>query len=424
MRNKSILFVIISLFMIAIFSNIKFKADTTLEQETIYTTSYEIGGTNSIGIGMIGKYFDSNVEVSNINDIYLVSITLLDNNALTNLKIIPDSIYNGTISANCGIVSTISGKKTSYTVSLSYEDLNSNIHISGLVDAMNMEVSFTIKVNLDNVVKTDKVLDDIEYPAKFIPTIEIESMGDINSSQNAICKIPSAKAYFENEELDVEISVLNPMGGIVDISNNQFVLEELGNYQINYKASTDKYKTSLGNNSFITKTINVISSSIESSIVKFNDINNILPSGYIVSSQRITSGLEYDRISKLLENITENYEITNVKIMDSDAQELSLDNTIEIYIEANPEFNRNEIVIYHVEGDNMTKLEARGYGRYVLTTTSLTGSFVVCVEGIAFHMPMWGYIFIAVGTLVLIALIVILTLILIKRKRKLNKELN
>ena len=72
----------------------------------------------------------------------------------------------------------------------------------------------------------------------------------------------------------------------------------------------------------------------------------------------------------------------------------------------------------------MTKLEARGYGRYVLTTTSLTGSFVVCVEGIAFHMPMWGYIFIAVCTLVLIALIVILTLILIKRKRKLNEELN
>ena len=72
MRKKGIVFVIISLFMIVIFSNINSKAGSTIEQKSIYTTSYEIGGTNSIGAGMIGKYFDSNVEVSNINDIYLV----------------------------------------------------------------------------------------------------------------------------------------------------------------------------------------------------------------------------------------------------------------------------------------------------------------------------------------------------------------
>ena len=103
MRKKGIVFVIISLFMIVIFSNINSKADSTIEQNSIYTTSYEIGGTNSIGAGMIGKYFDSNVEVSNINDIYLVSITLLDNNALTNLKITPTS-------DDSGIISTINGK--------------------------------------------------------------------------------------------------------------------------------------------------------------------------------------------------------------------------------------------------------------------------------------------------------------------------
>ena len=109
--------------------------------------------------------------------------------------------------------------------------------------------------------------------------------------------------------------------------------------------------------------------------------------------------------------------------MDSDAKELSLDNAVELYIEANPDFNRNEVVIYHIDGDNMTKLDVRGYGRYVLTTTSLTGSFVVCVEGISFHMPMWGYILIAVGALVLILSIVVLIVVLVKRKRKLNKEL-
>lgn len=417
MRKKGIVFVIISLFMIVIFSNINSKADSIIGQKSIYTTTYEIGGTNSIGAGMIGKYFDSNVEVSNINDIYLVSITLLDNNALTNLKITPTSDDSGSIS-------TISGKKTCYTVSLSYDELSKAIPISGRVDAMNMDVSFNIKVKLDEAVKTDRVLDDsIEYPAIFVPKIEIESIGDINSTQNAICRIPSSKAYFQDEELNVEISVLNPMGAIIDVTNDQFVLEELGNYQIIYKASTNKYKTSLGNDSYITKTINVISSSIESSIVKINDINKILPSGYIISSQRITSGLEYDRISKLLENITENYEITSVKIMDSDAKKLSLDNEVELYIEANHDFNRNEVVIYHIDGDNMTKLDARGYGRYVLTTTSLTGSFVVCVEGISFHMPMWGYILIAVGALVLILSIVVLIVVLVKRKRKLNKEL-
>ena len=63
------------------------------------------------------------------------------------------------------------------------------------------------------LLKTNKYLDDNkEYLAIYVPKIEIESEGNINSNQNSICNIPNAMAYFQDKEINVEISVINPNG--------------------------------------------------------------------------------------------------------------------------------------------------------------------------------------------------------------------
>ena len=70
------------------------------------------------------------------------------------------------------------------------------------------------------------------------------------------------------------------------------------------------------------------------------------------------------------------------------------------------------------ENGCLTKLSASGYGRYVVTETDKTGTFVVCVPGVAFRMPMWGYILILVGAVVIVAGVVVTIIAAIKRKKQ------
>ena len=54
------------------------------------------------------------------------------------------------------------------------------------------------------------------------------------------------------------------------------------------------------------------------------------------------------------------------------------------------------------ENGGLTRFSASGYGRYVATETDKTGTFIVCIPGVAFRMPMWGYILILVGAVVIV----------------------
>ena len=82
------------------------------------------------------------------------------------------------------------------------------------------------------------------------------------------------------------------------------------------------------------------------------------------------------------------------------------------------QYDRNEIAVYHLAEDGtLTELSADGYGRYVRFDTGETGTFIVCVPGVAFIMPMWGYALILGGCLIIVAAAVILTVLLVKRRK-------
>lgn len=70
------------------------------------------------------------------------------------------------------------------------------------------------------------------------------------------------------------------------------------------------------------------------------------------------------------------------------------------------------------ENGCLTKLSASGYGRHVATETDKTETFVVCVPGVAFRMPMCGYILILVVAVVIVAGVVVTIIAAIKRKKQ------
>ena len=80
----------------------------------------------------------------------------------------------------------------------------------------------------------------------------------------------------------------------------------------------------------------------------------------------------------------------------------------------------NEIVVYHLSEDGEpTKIDCSGYGRFVKLQTDKTGTFIICIPGVAFVMPMWGYV--TVATIVVLFLIVgacSLGVLMRKRRRR------
>ena len=82
-------------------------------------------------------------------------------------------------------------------------------------------------------------------------------------------------------------------------------------------------------------------------------------------------------------------------------------------------YDRNEIVVYHLSEDGeLTKIGCSGYGRYVRLQTDKTGTFIICIPGVAFVMPMWGYALILVACVLVLGAGITLIIILVRKKRK------
>ena len=50
--------------------------------------------------------------------------------------------------------------------------------------------------------------------------------------------------------------------------------------------------------------------------------------------------------------------------------------------------------------------------------TDKSGTIILCIPGVAFHMPIWGYILILVGAVVIVAGVVVTIIAVTKRKKQ------
>ena len=315
---------------------------------------------------------------------------------------------------------------TYYTYTLSAERLQSSLSFSAYINAMSRDVSFTITLNLGGGTRTGDYVDVGERPAEYVPVIETTAGREYEAARGTVFPIPSATAKLGSENLDVSISAYYVQGGEqteVPVTNNSLTLENVGEYHVVYRAESATYKTNLGNNTYTEYDVAITSVAGGSTLAKFEDASGVLAEGTSLLASRITAGSSvFATAAEKMASIADNFEVFGISYVSADGTAATPDGNITLYLQANMTYDRNEVVVYHMAEDGtLTEISADGYGRYVKFDTDKTGTFIVCIPGVAFVMPMWGYAVILAACVLVVAAAVTVTVILVRRKKKANK---
>lgn len=315
---------------------------------------------------------------------------------------------------------------TYYTYTMSAQRLQSNLSFSAYINAMSRDVSLTITLNFANGTRTGDYVDVGERPAEYVPVIQTTAGNSYEASRGSVFPIPSATATLGNENLDVSISAYYVQGGEqteISVTNNSLTLENVGEYHVVYRAESATYKTNLGNNTYTEYDVAITSVAGGSTLAKFEDTNGVLAEGTSLLASRITAGSSiFATAADKMASIADNFEVFGISLVQSDGAEATPDGNITLYLQADMTYDRNEVVVYHMADDGtLTEIVADGYGRYVRFDTDKTGTFIVCIPGVAFVMPMWGYAVILVVCVLVVAAAVTVTVILVRRKKKAKK---
>lgn len=314
---------------------------------------------------------------------------------------------------------------TYYTYTMSEERLQSSLSFTAYIVPMSMTVDFSITLNLSAGTRTGDYVDVGERPAEYVPVIETSAGAEYEAARGTVFPIPSATATLGGENLDVSISAYYVQGGErtdVAITNNSITLENVGEYHVVYRAESDTYLTNLGNPSYTEYDVKITCSAGGSTLARVEDPNGVLPEGTSILPSRITTGTLYEQAAEKMKSIADNFEVFGVSLVGTDGTQITPDGNITLYLQANMTYDRNEVVVYHMAEDGtLTELSADGYGRYVKFDTDKTGTFIVCIPGVAFVMPMWGYAVIIVACVLVVAAAITVTVVLVRRKKK-SKE--
>ena len=315
---------------------------------------------------------------------------------------------------------------TYYTYTMSEERLQSSLSFTAYIVPMSMTVDFSITLNLAAGTRTGDYVDVGERPAEYVPVIETSAGAEYEAARGTVFPIPSATATLGSENLAVSISAYYVQGGEqteVPVTNNSITLENVGEYHVLYRAESSTYFTNLGNPTCTEYDVAITSVAGGSTLAKFEDANGVLAEGTSLLASRITSGSSvYTTAADKMASIADNFEVFGISLVQSDGTAATPSGNITLYLQADMTYDRNEVVVYYkAEDGTLTEISADGYGRYVRFDTSETGTFIVCIPGVAFVMPMWGYAVILVACVLVVAAAVTVTVILVRRKKKAKK---
>lgn len=308
---------------------------------------------------------------------------------------------------------------TYYTYTLSENNLKSKLSFSAYINAMSREMNFTATLNFSSSDKTSETVRDLgERPAEFVPVISTKAAAEYSLKVGTVFPIPEASANLGDEDSPVAITTVFGNDS-VDVSGGKLTLGNIGEYKIIYKATNAQYKTSLGNDSFSEYVVTVHAVTGENAIVKFRDTNHVLPEKAGILAGKVTDGSEvYEKAASAMKKIADNFEVYSAEFLSEDGEVIPLSDKVELLFRADDYFDRAKAEVYYMdENGGLTKLSASGYGRYIVTETDKTGAFIVCIPGVAFHMPMWGYALIWAGAVVILAGAIVLSLRSRNRRR-------
>lgn len=159
------------------------------------------------------------------------------------------------------------------------------------------------------------------------------------------------------------------------------------------------------------------------SLAKLHDPNGALPEGTVLMASRIESdSTVYRTAAEKMAAIADRFQVFGVELIAADGNAAPPAGTVTIGLRADSTYNRNQVAAYLLgEDGRLTQLNVSNGGSYVNVKTAQGGTIILCIPGVAFHMPIWGYILIPVGALVLIAGAVMAIVLTVKHKKGQNE---
>lgn len=363
---------------------------------------------NLSGLAMGADNFSSSATVEKSGENYYM--TFGHSSSISNLVLESGNKQTGyTVKAE--------GGWTYYTYTMSAQRLQSSLSFSAYINAMSRDVSFTITLNLANGTRTGDYVDAGERPAEYVPVITTTA-GDTQMEKGATYVLPAATAVLGDEVCEVTTKVFYG-GEEVAVDRNRFTLENAGEYTVIYRAESSAYKTNLGNNSYSEYAFTVVSKVGATVLAKFEDESGALSSGTAIQASNITVGTSYELAAEKMKTIADNFSVMSVSYFAESGEEITPGGNVTLYLMADMTYDRNKIVVYHLSEDGeLTKIDCSGYGRYVRLQTDKTGTFIVCIPGVAFVMPTWGYALILIACVLVLGAGITLIIILVRKKRK------
>lgn len=386
-----------------------------------YNVSYTIGGQTGIGADMIARYMDGTVVVEKIGDNYYASVTQLSSS-------MEDLSLNLAEGMQVGYrITEDNGSRKTYSYTLSAENLASALPFSVFVAPRGETFTFTITLDLANATRVGDVEDTTtDRPGEFVPVLSTIAGDEYEAAQGSVFTVPAATASLGDENCEVVVSAYYVRDGErteVEVTNNQFTLANAGEYHFVYRAESVQYKSLLGNNTFVEKDVTVTSVVGGGALSKFEDANGVLGENVSIQAGRVTEGSTlYDTAADKMAEIADNFEVFGVSLINADGSEAVPSDDYTLYLKVKSTFNRNEIVVYHMADDGtLTELTSENGGSYVKITTDKTGTFIVCIPGVAFIMPIWGYAVILVVCVLVVAAAITVTVVLVRKRKKAKK---
>lgn len=378
-----------------------------LWQDGVYSVSVDLSG-----LAMGADNFSSTATVEKSGDNYYM--TFGHSSSISDLV-----LESG--NKQTGYTLKTEGGWTYYTYTLSEKRLSSELSFSAYINAMSRNVNLTVKLNLSGAIRTGDYSYEGERPAEYVPVITTMA-GDTQMEKGATYVLPQATAALGDEVCEVTTKAYYD-GEEVAVDGNRLTLEKAGEYTVIYRAECPTYKTNLGNNSYSEYSFIVTSKVGATTLAKFEDESGALSSGTAIQASNITVGTAYEIAAEKMKTIADTFSVMSVSYFAESGEEVTPSGNVTLYLAADMTFDRNEIVVYHLSEDGeLTKIDCSGYGRYVRLQTDKTGTFIICIPGVAFVMPMWGWALIAVGGIVIIAAAVTLVVLTVKRKKRLKNK--
>jgi len=406
-KKFSITLILLLVFIITFIPNV---FASNISSNGKYEVSYDVSGTSSMGKSMISKNFSNKFILEKLDNKYYLSISYDTNSSMSDLKLQINELNIGTIIRN-------KNNQMIYTYTLSGNTLSSELPFSVYVSAMQRRTEFKIKINLDNANKISDEIEDLgERPGEFVPTLDVDlaDQYSIKAGNNVYFNIPVATSKLGNEECNVTYKVLFNDNEI-DVIDNKITVEKNGIYKLIYKAESDKYKTSIGNNTYIEKIIIINASSDSVDVVKLVDKD----AKYSLVGGIIESGSVFENSMELMKKKSVKYSTFEINFYDEEGNKLDNIDKTKVDVLAKQTIDRTKTKAYFIDSNNkLIEVESIGAGRYVRLDVENSGTYIVCQPGIPFVMPMWGYALICCSSILLVGGLIVFIII----KRHINKK--